>query len=561
MPLRERKDMDSETQRLMMANAGPATRKLLRAETALQQRVEFESLVYRIQNHFVNLPSSDLDWGIEEALAAMAEYVKVEHAHCFRVSNHGQIVDHTHEWTSDAQPSWMRNIRSQPLDDVFPWAAQRLRRGDGLAIYSVATLSGAAIREKAILGKQGIQSLLVVPMIVRGELVGFLALGCTTREIQWDADAVSLLKLAGGNIADAFERQKAETAQAQLVGILEATSDMVAIAEKQGGRLVYLNTAGRKMLGLKPDAEAGDFRVADLMPAWVLDMKEHVCYPMVEALGSWTGESAVLARDGHEITVSESITPLPHRSGGGAECYAYIIRDVTEQKRLEKEVLDISEREQSRFGHDLHDGLGQHLTGVQFMAQVLGQRLEDRRAPEAEEAAEIARLIQQAITQTRDLARGLSPVVLQSKSLQDALRDLAAGISRRGQANCSTDLDDDIAITNSEAAIQLYRIAQEATNNALKHGHASEVTIILRRDAGGRIELLVRDNGRGFPPDFQPGMGMGLRVMNYRASLVGGSLEILQRRGHTTVICSVEEEALNRVSEASAGAPVIRRES
>ena len=233
---------------------------------------------------------------------------------------------------------------------------------------------------------------------------------------------------------------------------------------------------------------------------WVQDMKIHVCYPTVEAFGSWTGESAVVTRDGREITVSESITLLPSRTEEGARMlFSYIIRDISDQKRLEKEVLDIAEREQSRFGHDLHDGLGQHLTGVQFMAEVLPQKLETRTHPRWQRRPKSRSWIRQAISQTRDLARSLSPVVLQSKSLQDALRDLAAGITRRGHAQCTTELDDTISLTNPETAIQLYRIAQEAVNNALKHGRANTITISLERDKAGRIDLSVCDDGCGFP--------------------------------------------------------------
>ncbi len=539
---------------------GPATRKLLRAETALQQRVEFESFVYRIQNHFVNLPASELDWGVREALTAMAEYAGVEQAHCFRVHHQGLVVDHTHEWTNHGQPTGLSLLRRVLLDDVFPWAAQRLRRGDGLAIYSVASLAEAATLERALFAREGILSALLVPMLVRGALVGFLGLASSTKEIQWDNDAVSLLKLAGGNIADAFERQRAENARAQLVSILDATSDFVAMAERGTGRLLYLNQAGRRMIGFTSDEEITQWRLHDIVPPWGQDLREHVCYPAVEARGSWTGESSLLTRDGREITVSESISLLPSRTDEGAECFAHIIRDITDQKRLEKEVLDIAEREQSRFGHDLHDGLGQHLTGVQFMAQVLQQKLESRGAAEAAEATEIASLIRQGITQTRDLARGLSPVVLQSKSLQDALRDLAGGITRRGQSLCETELDDDIAITDSEIAIQLYRIAQEAVNNALKHGHARHITISLQHDDTGLVDLTVHDDGHGFPDDFQPDLGMGLRVMNYRAGLIGGSLEIVQRGTQTSVTCTVEEDGLDRTRTMAPPSPLIRRE-
>jgi signal transduction histidine kinase len=245
--------------------------------------------------------------------------------------------------------------------------------------------------------------------------------------------------------------------------------------------------------------------------------------------------------------VSESITLIPGSEVDGHQCLAYIFRDISEQRRLEKEVLDIAEREQSRFGHDLHDGLGQHLTGVQFMAQVLQQKLEAAQDEvHAPEAGEIAALIRQAITLTRDLARSLSPVAVQSKTLQEALGDLCAGITRRGQAQCRPELDEDIAVTNSEAAIQLYRIAQEGVNNALKHGESSEIIVGLGHNEEGLVELQVTDNGRGLPESNPKGLGMGMRVMKHRAAMIGGSLEMESTGGFTRVTCTVDEEQLNR---------------
>ena len=128
-----------------------------------------------------------------------------------------------------------------------------------------------------------------------------------------------------------------------------------AMAERGTGRLLYLNQAGRRMIGFTSDEEITQWRLHDIVPPWGQDLRENVCYPAVEARGSWTGESSLLTRDGREITVSESISLLPSRTDEVAECFAHIIRDITDQKRLEKEVLDIAEREQSRFGHDLHD--------------------------------------------------------------------------------------------------------------------------------------------------------------------------------------------------------------
>jgi two-component system, LuxR family, sensor kinase FixL len=537
--------MASQAPLVPPSGVGPATRRLMRAENALQQRVEFESLVYRLQNHFSNLAPQYLDWGIDEALGAMGEYIRVEQAHCFRVN--GDHVDHTHEWTSDGQPTAFRGIKDRSIAHLMPWAAARLRRGDGLAVFSVQQLGDAAAYERLLFNQAGVRSAVFVPMLVKGELTGFLALCSTTREVTWDGDAVSLLKTAGQEIADLHERQRAEATQAQLVGILEAAADCVTIVERATERIVYMNQAGRSMIGIEPEEDLEPWRLAHIMPPWVLQRKMQHAFPAVEGHGWWTGESAVVTRSGVELPVSESITKVPGvRGAGSADCYAFILRDISEQRRLEKEVLDIAEREQSRFGHDLHDGLGQHLTGVQFMAQVLQQKLEESGQSLAHDAAEIASLIREAITLTRDLARSLSPVVLQSKTLQDALRDLAAGICRRSAAECVTELDEDIAVTDIEGAIQLYRIAQEAVNNALKHGLAKRIIVSLQHTDDGLVELAVRDNGKGFPPGAPVGMGMGLRVMKHRAALVGGSLEIMARPHETAVICTAEEETLNR---------------
>lgn len=254
--------------------------------------------------------------------------------------------------------------------------------------------------------------------------------------------------------------------------------------------------------------------------------------------------STLIAKDGARRVISWSNTALQDESGK----VAYIIQsgiDVTEAKRLEKEVLDIAEQEQARFGQDLHDGLGQHLAGIEFMSQALQQRLTEAGHEAAEAVRDIKDLIRNAITQTRDLARGLSPVVLQSKGLQAALRDLAGSVEKRTGLACVFESDNRITVPHEEASIHLYRIAQEAVANAIKHGRATAITISLRNVAR-RHELRIEDNGSGFSTDFKVGKGMGLRGMNYRAAIIGGSLEIISRPGATAILCSVQLSPLDK---------------
>ncbi len=216
------------------------------------------------------------------------------------------------------------------------------------------------------------------------------------------------------------------------------------------------------------------------------------------------------------------------------------IKRMTERKRLEKEILEISEREQQRIGRDLHDGLGQHLTGIELMTQALEQQLATESKSGAAHAAEIARYVREAINQTRLLAKGLSPVALESEGLMCALKDLSASTEKLFKVACSFRCDVPVLIHDNATTVHLYRIAQEAVSNAIKHGKAKRIEIGLTHTEK-RINLAVHDNGIGFPK--MPGKkGMGLRIMRYRVGVIGGSLAIQKKAGGgTTVVCSVHQ--------------------
>ena len=199
------------------------------------------------------------------------------------------------------------------------------------------------------------------------------------------------------------------------------------------------------------------------------------------------------------------------------------IRDITERKRLEKEILEISEREQRRIGQDLHDGLCQHLAGIEMLAQVLAQKLNTQDA--TARATQIAKAVREAIGQTRLLARGLSPVTLESEGLMSALAELALNTEKIFGVHCVFDCGEIVKFNDHAASTHLFRIAQEAVSNAIKHGRAKKIVVTLR-DLPEHLQLSVRDNGAGFPKKFSGGNGMGLRIMQTRIGMVGGSLTI-----------------------------------
>jgi two-component system CheB/CheR fusion protein len=227
---------------------------------------------------------------------------------------------------------------------------------------------------------------------------------------------------------------------------------------------------------------------------------------------------------------------------GNQRMFVGLVRDLTERKRLEKEILEISEREQRRIGQDLHDGLGQHLAAVELKSRVLERRLEQTSKKEAAQAAEIAAQVREAMVQTRLLSRGLSPVVLESRGLVAALQELASSTEQLFRIKCGFRCPTPVPVKDQAVATHLYRIAQEAVSNALKHGRAGRIDIELG-SGSDKLVLAVKDNGIGISKDAE-GRGMGLQTMRYRAVTMGATLLIReQSRGGTLVQCTLQHPA------------------
>lgn len=212
--------------------------------------------------------------------------------------------------------------------------------------------------------------------------------------------------------------------------------------------------------------------------------------------------------------------------------------EISERKRLEEEILQISEVEQRRIGQDLHDGICQHLAGIELKSQSLAESLKTKSA--ATQAEQIARHVRDVIGQTRSLARGLSPFILESEGLTSALRELAASTEALFNVKCKFTVQGDPSINNTAVATHLFRIAQEAVTNAIKHGKAQLVEISLAATTDKTI-LTVSDNGIGLKLPVQPGPGMGLRTMQYRAGMIGAML-LVQSRGSAgaRIVCFLQ---------------------
>ena len=210
-----------------------------------------------------------------------------------------------------------------------------------------------------------------------------------------------------------------------------------------------------------------------------------------------------------------------------------IARDITERKRLEKEILEASNREQQRIGHDLHDGVCQQLAGIAYRMDILADQLQEKNFPEAPEAERIGGLINDAITQTRSVARGLFPVHLEENGLMLTLEELAANATNLFRIKCDLVCEEPAPVLENAMAAHLYYIAQEAVLNAVKHGKASRVNIALKH-SDGHYALSIQDDGMGFQPANGHSVGMGVRIMYYRARTIGATLDLKSSPGNGT---------------------------
>ena len=341
----------------------------------------------------------------------------------------------------------------------------------------------------------------------------------------------------GFDITDLKRTEEALQEERNVVSAILHTVGALVVVLDPEGRIIRFNRACEQTSGYSLAEVAGQ-KIWDLfvVPEEVDRFKSVFQQLCSDQLAS-DYEGYLVKRDGTRRWIAWSSTVLPASDGTPTYIIATGI-DITERKHLEQTILEVSGREQRRIGQDLHDGLGQHLTGIAFMSKVQEQKLMEKSMPEAGDAAKIVKLVNEAIYKTRELARGLLPVVSDAQGLMSALQQWASEVEDLFGVSCGFQCSAPVLIHDDTVATHLYYIAREAVNNAIKHGHASQIVIRLASDLE-EAALTITDNGSGIADIPANNAGMGRHLMKYRARVIGGSIEIQRvSTGGTMVTCS-----------------------
>jgi len=481
------------------------------------------------------------------------DFVKAENYLCVRDENGKQIYDSQGNRVLECMCGSVLSGRTDPTLPFFT-------EGGSFWTNSTTELL-ASTRPEDLQGpvrgrcnKAGYESVALIPLRSGDQVVGLLQLN-DTRPGSFTTEMIRFLEEIGISIGIALARIRTEEDVKNLAKFPSENPNPVLRVTKDGV-LLYANAASGSLLtewgckvgqivpykwcqtvsevfvlgaGKMVEIEHGD-RIFSFMVAPVTEANYVNLYGLDITERKQAEEDLRKHRQHLEELVQARTEEL-------TEANKQLLQEIEERKRLEKALLDVSEREQRRIGRELHDSIGQQFTGIAFMAKVLEDRLATKLPDEAANVAEIAKLIKQAMDQTRGLARGLHPVDLDAGSLMSALQEFAATTEHLFGIRCTFECDKPGPMDDAAAVVHLYRIAQEAVTNAIKHGGAKNIQIELAYDGDNSV-LAVRSDGRDFPGMQVKGKGMGLQIMNHRAEMIGGSLDILRGdKGGTVVTC------------------------
>jgi two-component system, LuxR family, sensor kinase FixL len=330
------------------------------------------------------------------------------------------------------------------------------------------------------------------------------------------------LKIQHENLLEIHARL--EDNEARLRAILESSQGAIITTDEKGVILSF-NRSAERIFGYKKHEVIGE-NVKILMPHHHSEKHDRYIKNYLN-----TGERKIIGKDREEHGLRKDGTLFPiHLSISEIKLkdhriFSAIITDLTDRRKLEQRILETSDEERRRIGQDLHDGLGQMLTGIRLVSENLARKLKANEIPGSDEVQEISEMAREADEYTRSLTQGMVQVELEKNGLRVALENLCKRAEKMFGVECTYVESGDVDIDNHTLSMNLFRIAQESVNNAVKHGRAKNINIRLA-NSGTHLSLLIEDDGIGFDTLDVSGQGTGIQIMKYRAGILGGILEI-----------------------------------
>jgi two-component system, LuxR family, sensor kinase FixL len=513
-------------------------RKRRHTEMELEERIAHQKIISEISQSAINDPQPLKRF--PELAKSIREVLEVDY--CL-------ILEHTSVQTSlrlhscDGKSACVNRIGEYcywPMDDQM---GDTLRLGRQIVVEDYATEK--KFRSPAFPDGIPVTSGITVPITEQQGTYGILAVYSKKKRLFTGHEHL-FLHTAASVLSGILRKNQYETAlrvsESKSRAILNTTVDGIITIDREG-HIESFNQAAENLFGYTYEEVAGK-NIRMLMPEPYRSEHDEYLRHHHE-----TGEKRIIGK-GREVKgrrKNGEIFPL-YLAVSEVELenrimYTGIVRDISEERRLELEIMRISDYERRSIGQDLHDGLGQMLTGIGLMSRNLAKKLEQADAKNAELAAEITRLIQEADQYARGLARGLVPVQFDEMGLPNSIQRLVKNAERIFGIQCIYRELNPPVFEESVTVEHLYRIAQEAVSNAVKHGKATSVRITLI-GSPEHVRLRIVDNGTGLATGWDDAEGIGVKIMQYRARLIGANLEISNnfRRG-VVVTCTLSGSA------------------
>jgi two-component system sensor kinase FixL len=505
------------------------------------QRLKARTIQQAVLNHFgqLALSSKTIPTLLDEAALEISLVLQVDYCEVLELLPAGDRL------VLRAGTGWRKGQVGEATvtSGIESHAGYTLAQNEPLIVEDLSRET--RFRGSTLLSEHGVTSGIVMTIVGQERPFGTIGAYSATRR-DFTEEQVHFLVSFAYILATAFNRSQAEQklreSQRRYENLVESIEGIVWEADAQTFQATFVSHQAERILGF-PAAqwiEEPHFWLQRLHPQdrrWVTDF----CKKATREMQPFELEYRMIAADERAVWIRNIVTVVTENQRPAklrGVCF-----DITERRRMEREISEISERERQRIGQDLHDELGQFLTGIACISTSLAQELDGKSMREAATATQIADLTNQAITQTRTLARGLYPVELQANGLLSALQELAVNAETLFGISCQLKCDTNVSVANDDVSIHLYRIAQQAIDNAVRHGKAKHIWLRLW-DQNGIGIMSVTDDGSGLVGSPRDHKGMGLRIMKYRAEMIGGILQV--RKGHqrgTIVECSFQRRA------------------